>query len=237
MKNTVIFDLDGTILNTLDDLTDAVNFAMASHGFPTHSADKIKTFVGNGIRKLVERSVPQNCSEEILNESFLDFCRYYEAHMNDKTAPYDGIEELLKELQEAGFKTAVVTNKADFAAQALCKKMFGDLITVTVGANDNIRHKPCPDGTLKALEFLGESAENSYFVGDSDVDVKTAENAEIDFIGVLWGFRDKAVLKSAGATEFAENMQELKRLLIGKNNVFAKKLDKSTKNCNNIILE
>lgn len=216
MKNTVIFDLDGTILNTLDDLTDAVNFAMESHGFPTHSADKIKTFIGNGIRKLVERSIPLNCSEEVLNECFLDFCRYYEEHMNDKTAPYDGIEQLLKELQEADFKTAVVTNKADFAAQSLCKKMFGDLITVTVGANDNIRHKPCPDGTLKALKILGESAENAYFTGDSDVDVKTAENAGIDFIGVLWGFRDKAVLESAGASVFAQNVQELKGLLLKK---------------------
>lgn len=216
MKNTVIFDLDGTILNTLDDLTDAVNFAMASHGFPTHSADKIKTFVGNGIRKLVERSVPLNCSEEVLNECFLDFCRYYEEHMNDKTAPYDGIEQLLKELQEARFKTAVVTNKADFAAQALCKKMFGDLITVTAGANDNIRHKPCPDSTFKVLNTLGIKAENAYFVGDSDVDVKTAENAGIDFIGVLWGFRDKAVLESAGAAVFAQNVQELKGLLLRK---------------------
>lgn len=214
MKNTVIFDLDGTILNTLDDLTDAVNFAMSAHGFPTHSAEKVKSFVGNGIEMLIKRSVPQNCSEEIFRACFLDFCRYYEEHMNDKTAPYDGIAELLKALQEAGFKTAVVTNKADFAAQALCEKIFGNLITVAVGANDNIRHKPFPDGALKALEMLGTKAENVFFVGDSDVDVKTAENAGIDFVGVLWGFRDKAVLKSAGATVFAQNTQELKELLM-----------------------
>lgn len=215
MKNTVIFDLDGTILNTLDDLTDAVNFAMKAHGFPTHSAEKVKSFVGNGIEMLIKRSVPKSCSEELLKECFIDFCKYYEEHMNDKTRSYDGITELLSELKKAGFKTAVVTNKADFAAQALCKKIFGDLITVTVGANDSIRHKPYPDGTLKALETLGVKAENAYFVGDSDVDVKTAENAGIDFIGVLWGFRDKAVLETAGATVFAQNMQELKDLLMG----------------------
>lgn len=215
MKNTVIFDLDGTILNTLDDLTDAVNFAMTAHGFPTHSAEKVKSFVGNGIEMLIKRSVPQNCSDELFKACFRDFCRYYEEHMNDKTAGYDGIAELLSELQKAGFMTAVVTNKADFAAQALCKKIFGDLITVTVGANDNIRHKPYPDGTLKVLETLGVKAENAYFVGDSDVDVKTAENAGIDFIGVLWGFRDKAVLETAGATVFAKNTQELKSLLMG----------------------
>lgn len=215
MKNTVIFDLDGTILNTLDDLTDAVNFAMAAHGFPIHSAERVRSFVGNGIRKLIERSVPQNCSTEIFEECFTDFCEYYKVHLEDKTAPYDGILNLLKELKKSGVKTAVVTNKADFAAQALCKKMFGDLITLTVGANDNIRHKPYPDGTLKALEALGVKAENAYFVGDSDVDVKTAENAGIDFIGVLWGFRDKAVLEGAGAAVFAQNTEELRGILLG----------------------
>lgn len=215
MKNTVIFDLDGTILNTLDDLTDAVNFAMRSHGFPQHSADKIKTFVGNGIRKLIERSLPQDCSNEMLEECFTEFCEYYKEHLNDKTAPYDGIIELLQDLQNGSFKTAVVTNKAEFAAKVLCEKIFGDLITVTVGSNDSIRHKPYPDGTLKALEKLHAKAENAYFVGDSDVDVKTAKNAGIDFIGVLWGFRDKTVLEGAGATVFAENSQELKAILTG----------------------
>lgn len=215
MKNTVIFDLDGTLLNTLDDLTDAVNFAMAANGFPTHSADEVRGFVGNGIRKLIERSVPKNCDSEMLEKCFEDFCGYYKEHLEDKTAPYDGITELLKSLKNAGFKTAVVTNKADFAAGELCKKMFGDLITVTVGADGKMRHKPYPDSTLKALRILGAEKENAYFVGDSDVDVKTAENSGIDFVGVLWGFRDKSVLESAGATVFAENSQELKRVLLG----------------------
>ncbi len=215
MKNTVIFDLDGTILNTLDDLTDAVNFALTAHNFPSHSPETVKAFVGNGIKMLIRRSVPKNCSEKIFKECFSDFCGYYSVHLEDKTAPYDGIEDLLSELKKAGFKTAVVTNKADFAAQALCKKIFGDLITVTVGAGENTRHKPFPDGTLKAMKFLGVNAENAYFVGDSDVDVKTAENAGIDFIGVLWGFREKRVLESAGAKVFAKNAGELKRLILG----------------------
>lgn len=215
MKNTVIFDLDGTLLNTLDDLTDAVNFSMAENGFPTHSTEKIKSFVGNGIKKLIERSVPNDCSEEMLQKCFNDFCVFYEKHKTDKTKPYSGIIELLSKLKKSGFKTAVVTNKADFAAQALCKDIFGDLITVTVGADENTRHKPYPDSTLKVLEKLGAKAENAYFVGDSDVDVKTAQNAGIDFIGVLWGFRDKSVLESAGAKTFAENTKELCKLLLG----------------------
>ncbi len=215
MKNTVIFDLDGTLLNTLDDLTDAVNFAMTANGFPTHSADEVRGFVGNGIRKLIERSVPKNCDTEIFEKCFEDFCGYYKEHMEDKTAPYDGIPELLKALKNAGFKTAVVTNKADFAAGELCKKMFGELITVTVGADGKMRHKPYPDSTLKALKFLGAEKENAYFVGDSDVDVKTAQNSDIDFVGVLWGFRDKSVLENAGASVFAENSHELKRILLG----------------------
>lgn len=215
MKNTVIFDLDGTILNTLDDLTDAVNFAMTENGFPAHSSEEVKSFVGNGIKMLIKRSVPKQCSEDKTEKCFRDFCAFYKKHMNDKTKTYDGISELLAELKKAGFKTAVVTNKADFAAQALCKEIFGDLITVTVGANENIRHKPYPDGTLKALELLNSSSDKACFVGDSDVDAQTAKNAGIDFIGVLWGFRDRAVLESAGAKVFAENAAELKRLLLG----------------------
>ena len=202
MKNTVIFDLDGTLLNTLEDLTDAVNFSMAENGFPTHSTEDVRSFVGNGIKKLIERSVPNGCSEEMLQKCF------------DKTKPYSGIIQMLRELKKSGFKTAIVTNKADFAAQALCKGIFGDLITVTVGASENTRHKPYPDTTLKALRKLGAKAENAYFVGDSDVDVQTAANSGIDFIGVLWGFRSKAVLESAGATSFAENAQELTRTLL-----------------------
>lgn len=214
MKNTVIFDLDGTLLNTLDDLTDAVNFAMAENGFPTHSTEKTKSFVGNGIKKLIERSVPNGCSEEMLQKCFQDFCTFYEKHKTDKTKPYSGIIELLSKLKKTGFKTAVVTNKADFAAQALCKDIFGDLITVTVGANENIRHKPYPDSTVKALQSLGSKPQEAYFVGDSDVDVQTAQNAGIDFIGVLWGFRERCVLESAGASIFAENTQELCKLLL-----------------------
>lgn len=214
MKNTVIFDLDGTLLNTLDDLTDAVNFALTKNNFPIHSTEEIKSFVGNGIKKLIERSVPKNCSEEMLKKCFEDFCIFYEKHKADKTKPYSGIVYMLSELKKAGFKTAVVTNKADFAAQALCKDIFGDLITVTVGANENIRHKPYPDSTVKALQSLGSKPQDAYFVGDSDVDVQTAQNAGIDFIGVLWGFRDKSVLESAGATVFAENARELTRLLL-----------------------
>lgn len=215
MKNTVIFDLDGTLLNTLEDLADSVNFALEEQNFPKHTYDEIRMFVGNGIRKLIERSVPKNATMEQTDKCYNTFCEYYKLHMEDKTKPYEGVLELLSELKENGFKTAVVTNKADFAAQNLCKKMFGDLITVTVGASESVRHKPYPDGTNKALDILNSNKENAFFVGDSDVDILTAKNAEIEAIGVLWGFRDKTNLESAGATIFAENIGELKSIILG----------------------
>lgn len=214
MKNTVIFDLDGTLLNTLDDLADSVNFALSQQGFPERSYEEVRLFVGNGIRKLIERSVPKNATPEQTELCYNTFCEYYKMHMEDKTKPYDGIPDLLYALKNAGIKTAVVTNKADFAAQNLCKEMFGDLITVTVGANDGIRHKPYPDGTNLALKLLGTKKEDAYFVGDSDVDILTAKNAGIDPVGVLWGFRDKATLISAGARVFAKNTEELKEILL-----------------------
>ncbi len=214
MKNTVIFDLDGTLLNTLEDLADSVNFALSEQNFPKRSYDEIRMFVGNGIRKLIERSVPENVATEQTDKCFNTFCEYYKIHMEDKTKPYDGVLELLEVLKNSGYKTAVVTNKADFAAQALCKKMFGDLITVTVGAKDGIRHKPYPDSTNLALLKLNANKENAIFVGDSDVDIKTAQNAQIDSVGVLWGFRDRSVLESAGAMKIAKNIQELQEILL-----------------------
>lgn len=214
MKNTVIFDLDGTLLNTLHDLADSVNYALNEQGFPNRSYDEIRLFVGNGIRKLIERSVPKDATKEQTDKCYNTFCQYYPLHMEDKTKPYDGILELLNELKENGFKTAIVTNKADFAAQNLCKRIFGDLITVTVGAREGVRHKPYPDSTNLALELLNSNKEDAIFVGDSDVDILTAKNANIESVGVLWGFRDKVNLESAGATVFAENAQELKEILL-----------------------
>ena len=218
MKNTVIFDLDGTLLDTLDDLTDSVNFALDKSGFPLRTKEEIRCFVGNGVRVLVKRAVPDGTDDNAYEICFSDFCEYYIAHMEDKTAPYDGVCELLPDLKNEGFKTAIVTNKADFAAQDLCRRMFGKNIDVIVGSIDGRPNKPAPDGVFYALELLGESAENAVFVGDSDVDIQTAQNAGIEPIGVLWGFRDKEIIEKAGAKHFASTAKELKTLLLSLKN-------------------
>lgn len=214
MKDTIIFDLDGTLLDTLDDLTDSVNFALSAQGFPLRTKSEIRSFVGNGIRLLMERSVPENTDSGVFEICFKAFCDYYKLHMEDKTAPYEGILDMLSNLKAAGFKTAIVTNKADFAAQDLCRRIFGDRIGLIVGSVDGRPNKPAPDGVYYALETLGSSAENAVFVGDSDVDIQTASNASLDSVGVLWGFRDRGVLKAAGAKVFANSAEELEKILV-----------------------
>lgn len=218
MKDTVIFDLDGTLLDTLDDLKDSVNFALDKQGFPLRTRNEIRSFVGNGIKLLMERSVPENTPQDICDICFKDFCDYYKIHMEDKTAPYDGIIPMLENLKTVGFKSAVVTNKADFAAQNLCRRIFGNNIDVTVGSADGRRNKPAPDGVYYAMEMLKTTAEKSIFVGDSDVDIQTAKNAGIDSIGVLWGFRDEDVIKKSGAKMIVNSVFDLEKLLISAKN-------------------
>ena len=145
---------------------------------------------------------------------FKDFCDYYKIHMEDKTAPYDGINDMLTNIKKAGFKTAIVTNKADFAAQDLCKRMFGENIDFVVGSSDDRPNKPEPDGVFYALEKLGSKIENTVFVGDADTDILTAKNANLPSIGVLWGFRDREVIEEAGAEYIVESVNALEKLLI-----------------------
>lgn len=214
MIDTIIFDLDGTLLNTLDDLKDSVNYALSNQNFPLRTLSEVRSFVGNGIRLLMERSVPKNTNAEIFEACFADFCSYYKAHMEDKTVPYDGINEMLANIKAEGFKTAVVTNKADFAAQDLCKRMFGDTVDLVVGSSDDRPNKPAPDGVYYALDRMGSKRENAVFVGDSDTDILTANNAGLPSIGVLWGFRDRTTVENAGAKYIAESVKELEKLLI-----------------------
>lgn len=218
MTDTVVFDLDGTLLNTLDDLTDSVNFALARQGFPVRTIDEVRRFVGNGIRLLMERAVPENISDDEFDTCFKDFCDYYKAHMEDKTLPYEGINEMLESIKKQGFKTAIVTNKADFAAQDLCRRMFGDNIDVIVGSSESRPNKPAPDGVFYALECLKSDAQNAVFVGDSDVDILTAKNASLPSIGVLWGFRDREVIETAGAKYIVSTVSELENTLISLKN-------------------
>lgn len=214
MIDTIIFDLDGTLLNTLEDLKDSVNYALSKQGFPLRNLTEIRSFVGNGIRLLMERAVPQNTDSETFEICFNDFCEYYKIHMEDKTAPYEGVNDMLKSVKNAGFKTAIVTNKADFAAQDLCKRMFGDAIDLVVGSVDGRSNKPAPDGVYYALEVLNSKLPNTIFVGDADTDIITAKNANLPSIGVLWGFRDREIIEKEGAEYIVETVKELENLLV-----------------------
>ena len=189
----VIFDLDGTLLNTIEDLTDAVNYALQRSGKPVRTIDEVLMFVGNGIVKLIERAVPKGTSRTEQEEILAIFREYYGKHCQDKTAPYDGIMEVLQDFYEHGVKMAVVSNKADFAVQELIPQYFSNLISVAKGENEaaGISKKPAPDMVDAALKELGCTKEHVVYVGDSDVDLMTAKNSNIPCIGVSWGFRGR----------------------------------------------
>lgn len=209
--DTYIFDLDGTLLNTLDDLASSVNFALQSYGMPIHTRDDIRRFVGNGVRLLMIRAVPDGEKNPQFEEVFNTFRQYYMQHSLDTTRPYDGIQEVLLTLRQRGCRLAVVSNKFDAATKELCKYFFPHSIEVAVGEHEaeGIRKKPAPDTVIEALSQLGVSADNAVYVGDSDVDLQTAHNAGLPCISVLWGFRDKDFLLAHGATTFITSPQEL----------------------------
>ncbi|MBQ2848530.1 MAG: HAD family hydrolase [Clostridia bacterium] len=195
----VIFDLDGTLTDTLEDLKNSVNYALEKSGFPEKNLEEIRSFVGNGVKRLIFLSVPENTPDEVSEKCLEIFKEHYNVNSCVKTKPYDGIIEMLSELKNRGIKTAVVTNKMNSAATEIVKFFFGDLIDETIGQLDGVAQKPQPDGIYNVLEKLGVSKENTVYVGDSEVDCITAKNASIPCIGVTWGFRDKSVLNENGA--------------------------------------
>lgn len=213
MKNydTYIFDLDGTLLETLDDLAGAVNFSMRMCGMPEHTLDEVRRFVGNGVRMLMVRAVPQGEDNPLFETAFKMFRNYYMEHAQDTTRPYEGIPELLMELKRRGKHLAVVSNKFYLATQSLCHHFFSDTIEVAIGEHEaeGIRRKPAPDTVFEALRQLGVGKENAVYVGDSDVDIQTARNAGLPCISVLWGFRDREFLKENGATTFVAAPQDI----------------------------
>ena len=213
--DAVIFDLDGTLLNTLEDLADAVNAALKSHDMPTRSLDEVRQFVGNGIRKLIVRAVPEGTSQKLTEDVLAAFRRYYAVHCQDKTVPYEGIEELLVKLKKMGIKTAVVSNKADFAVKELMPVYFPGLIHVAMGENEEagIKKKPSPEMVWRALELLACGREGALYVGDSDVDVQTAANAGIPCVSVTWGFRGEEFLRRHGAETIIDRPDQLLLLL------------------------
>lgn len=195
----VIFDLDGTLLNTLEDLTDSVNYVLWKHGFKERTLEEVRGFIGNGIHKLIERSVPEGTAPFLTEECYKDFVPHYKVHCAEKTRPYDGIPELLQRLKEAGVKIAVVSNKADYAVKELCAKYFPGIFDEAVGERVGIHRKPSPDSVNEVIRLLGVTKEEAVYIGDSDVDVQTAENAGIDGIFVAWGFKGERFLREIGA--------------------------------------
>ncbi len=212
-KDTVIFDLDGTLLNTLDDLRDSVNAVMKKYGYPQHSLEQIRTFVGNGIGKLMERSVPGGRENEQFEQAFADFKSYYTDHCQIKTKPYDGVVDLMKCLSEQGFKLAIVSNKNDAAVKELNEIYFSRYTNAAIGERKGVRRKPAPDSVYAALDQLGSDIEKAVYIGDSDVDYETAVHCGMDCILVSWGFRDRELLESFDGAVVVDRCAEIRELL------------------------
>lgn len=209
----VIFDLDGTLLNTLGDLADSVNAVLRENHMPCRTIEEVQAFVGNGVAALVRRALPVGTERETQERCLARFKEYYAEHMAEKTAPYEGILPLLDRLKAEGYGIAVVSNKFDGAVRSLCRHYFGARVDVAVGESETRRAKPAPDSVLHAMQTLGVAPEECVYVGDSDVDIQTAAYAGIACISVCWGFRSRDQLKQAGATHTASTLPELYRLL------------------------
>lgn len=207
--DTYIFDLDGTLLSTLDDLAASTNYALRRHGMPEHTLDEVRWMVGNGVRLLIERATPDGASNPQFDSVFATFRSHYVEHSLDTTRPYPGIMEMLTELKRRGRRIAVVSNKFYAATQELCRHFFGDTVEVAIGERENIRRKPAPDTVIEALRQLGVGPEGAVYVGDSEVDVATARNSGLPCISVLWGFRDRDFLTEHGATTFVTSPEEI----------------------------
>lgn len=206
---TYIFDLDGTLLDTLNDLHASCNYALRTHGMPERSLEEVRQFVGNGVKKLMERAIPDGLENPLFEDTLQTFRQHYLLHNLDTTLPYPGIMEMLQQLKAQGKRIAVVSNKFYAATQDLCKHFFGDTIQVAIGEREDIKKKPAPDTVLEALRQLQVTRQDAVYVGDSEVDVETARNSGIPCISVLWGFRSKSFLLSHGATTFIETPSEL----------------------------
>ena len=213
MNKMVIFDLDGTLLDTLDDLCNSVNYSLRTNNFPERSLAEVRTFVGNGIRLLIERSVPEGTSKELIDKTFECFKTYYAVQCNDKTKTYPGVMDMLKELKKNGYKIAVLSNKAQYAVTKLCDIYFNNLLDDAVGARENVAKKPSPDALYICAENNNINLNNVIYVGDSDVDVATANNAGVKGIAVTWGFRSRELLIKCGAENLADNTDELLQIL------------------------
>ncbi len=204
-----IFDLDGTLLNTLDDLAASCNYALRTFGMEERSVDEVRMFVGNGVKKLMERAIPQGLSNPHFDDCYDTFRKHYLIHSLDTTQPYPGILAMLGRLKDQGVKLAVVSNKFYAATQDLVNHFFGQWVDVAIGERPTIRKKPAPDTVLEAMRQLNASRETTVYIGDSDVDIATAHNCNIPCISVLWGFRSKDFLLEHGATQLIDSPEDI----------------------------
>ena len=207
--STIIWDLDGTLMDTLKDLWLSTNHALKVYGMPERTYEEVRQFVGNGVRKLIERAVPDGEDNPSFEDVFAEFKRYYMIHCQDNTKPYDGIVETLRELKRQDKRMAIVSNKLQSGVTELHKQWFGNVVDVAVGERDGIKRKPEPDMVEIALSELGVDKQDAVYIGDSDVDIATARNSNLPCISVLWGFRDRDFLIRHGATTFAEKPENL----------------------------
>lgn len=199
MIDTIVFDLDGTLLNTLEDLTDSVNHVMVQYNIPTHTIGEIRGYVGSGAAKLIERAIPGGIHNPAYEELLAAFRQYYRAHCEDKTMPYEGVTDMLVSLRQAGYRMAIVSNKPDGAVGQLSGRFFGEYVHAAMGESAGVKKKPAPDMVYRALARLSSDISHAVYVGDSEVDLQTAANVPMTCVSVTWGFRTREQLLAAGA--------------------------------------
>ena len=210
----VLFDLDGTVMNTIEDLNDSVNYTLRTFDLPEITRDETMRYVGNGARRLMEQAVPVGTDPDRLEKVLQYYVNYYQEHCLIKTGPYPGIPALMEKLQAAGLRQVILSNKPDAATKEIADRFFPGIMEFVIGEKKGLRRKPWPDMVYEAIGQLDLSKEECVFVGDSEVDVATAKNAGVDCISVLWGFREEGLLRSAGATVFAHTVEELGDILL-----------------------
>lgn len=209
MYKLMIFDLDGTILATLDDLYNSVNYALSTLGYPTRTNAEVRAFVGNGMLNLIKRSAPNGASEDEIQNILSTFRSHYAMHKADCTKPYTGIEKVLGSLKKEGAILTVLSNKDDDAVGVLCEQYFPNTFDYTAGNRADRKRKPDPESVHAIINKYGLTTRDTVYIGDSEVDVLTAQNAKVDCVAVSWGFRDREVLIDAGATMIADTMDKL----------------------------
>ncbi len=212
---TIVFDMDGTVLNTLEDLTVSMNYVLDRFNMPGHRLEEYRLFFGNGVKEALRLSLPEGASADIIDEMMVVFKEHYDAHCLDRTRPYDGIVDVMRQLKEKGYRLAIVSNKIDSAVKELNDRFFTDYVDTALGEKAGINRKPAPDMVYAALKEMGSTKEESIYIGDSEVDLMTARNSELPCISVLWGFRDKKYLIEQGADCFADRPEDIIRILAG----------------------